>query len=238
MLDPVQHINGFSEGLPPGLIGYSGEEHKTPSRMASKPTAIREEDLPTSYQSATSAHLCPLDYLSHNLLPAVLRKQGFSSITLQPCADYMDPAYFSDIPSLITGLTGFIPTDDDLFNLYRGKSMDLWAIAEDLGRHGCEMVIIQRGIAGSSLYESGTGRKFEIEAYPTRVVNPIGASDAFCGGFMAGLRQTHDPVQAVLYGNVAYSLMIEGHGPFYPLQAITGLASARLEYLQSRVREI
>ncbi|TFG48035.1 MAG: 5-dehydro-2-deoxygluconokinase, partial [Anaerolineales bacterium] len=74
--------------------------------------------------------------------------------------------------------------------------------------------------------------------YPARVRNPIGAGDAFCGGFLAGYRQTFDPLQAMLYGSVASSLVIEGSGPFFALQALAGLAKARLDYIQGAVREV
>ena len=236
--DPLPYLAGSGESLPPGLIGFQDIDQFPASRRSSKATAVREEDLPHSYQTATGAHLCSLDYLSHNLLPAVLRRQGYSTITLNPSPLYMDPAYFGDIPSLITGLTGFIPAEDDLIKLYKGKTFDLWEMAEDLGRYGCDYIVIHRGMSGSYLFDSSTGKKFEVGGYPARVHNAIGGLDAFCGGFLAGLRQSHDPVRAALYGNVAYSMMVEGTGPFYPLKAIPGLANARLDYLESRVREI
>ncbi|MCK4490070.1 MAG: carbohydrate kinase family protein, partial [Anaerolineales bacterium] len=178
------------------------------------------------------------DYLTHNLLPAVLRQQGFSTITLDPSSSYMDPAYFGDIPGLITGLTAFIPSEEDLKNLYKGKTNDLWEMAAELCRYGCEMVIIKRGANGQYLYDATSGKKWDITAYPARVQNPIGAGDAFCGGFLAGYRRNFDPLQAVLYGNVASSLVIEGSGPFFALQALPGLADARLEYLQDMVRSV
>ena len=236
--NPILHASRLGENLPPGLIGYPEKDRIIPNRKTAKVTAIREGDIPQNYLSATGAHLGPLDYLSHNLLPAVLRRLGFSTITLDPGSFYMDPAYAGDIPALVTGLTAFLPSEDDLKNLYKGKTADLWEMAADLGRFGCELVIIKRGIAGQYLYEPASGRKWEISAYPARVKNPIGAGDAFCGGFLAGFRNTFDPLQAVLYGSVAASLVIEGSGPFFALQALPGLAKARLDYIQGAVREV
>ena len=46
------------------------------------------------------------------------------------------------------------------------------------------------------------------------LADPTGAGDAFCGGFLAGYRQTYDPVQAVLHGSVSASLVVEGSGAF------------------------
>jgi hypothetical protein len=236
--DPVSYFSKAGLALPSALIGYSGQSEQISSRRISRETSIRENDIPSAYSIATGAHLCPLDYLSHNLLPAVLRKQGFSTITLDPGSSYMDPNFLGDIPALMPGLTAFLPSEDDLKNLYKGVKADIWEIAEDIGRYGCELIVIKRGAAGQYLYEHSSGRKWMISSYPARVKNPIGAGDAFCGGFLAGYRATFDPLQSVLYGSVASSLVVEGSGPFFALEALSGLASARLEYLQGSVREL
>jgi len=236
--DPIPHFSRLGTALPSGLFGYAPEIKKLDSRRTSRETAIREEDIPSGYSTATGVHLCPLDYLSHNLLPAVLRRHGFSTITLDPSPTYMDPEFIGDIPALVTGLTAFIPSEKDLLNLYKGKSTDLWEIAEDLGRYGCEIIVIKRGVGGQCLYHAAAKKRWEINAYPARVRNTVGAGDAFCGGFLAGYRRTFDPLQAVLHGSVSSSLVIEGSGPFFALQALPGLATARLEYLQNSIREV
>ena len=236
--DPIPHFSKLGLPLPPGLIGYSATSRKLDTRKSTRETAVREEDIPSSYSTATGAHLCSLDYLSHNLLPAVLRQQGFSTITLDPSPTYMDPTFLSDIPGLVTGLTAFLPSEVDLLKLYKGKTLDLWEIAADLGRYGCEMIVIKRGAGGQFLYDAVSKRRWEISAYPSRVKNNVGAGDAFCGGFLAGYRHTFDPLQSVLYGSVSSSLVIEGSGPFFALGALPGLATARLEYLQGAISEV
>ena len=61
-----------------------------------------------------------------------------------------------------------------------------------------------------------------------RVVDVTGAGDAFCGGFMIGLRQTGDPLRAVHYGLVSASLVIEGYGALYALSRGPKVAHERL----------
>lgn len=236
--DPVSHFARAGLALPPALVGYSRPERFSPARRVSRETAVRESDLPPSYLTATGAHLCPLDYLSHNLLPAILRKQGFATLTLDPCPSYMDPAFLGDVPGLMPGLTAFLPSEADLKNLYKGVTNDIWEMAQELSRFGCEVIVIKAGPAGQYLFDSASGRKWSIPSYPARVRNPIGAGDALCGGFLAGFRRTFDPLQAVLFGNVASSLVVEGSGPFFALDALPGLAEARLERLQEAVREV
>ena len=69
-------------------------------------------------------------------------------------------------------------------------------------------------------------------------MDPTGAGDSFCGGFLAGYRQTYEPVQAVLYGNISASLTIEGSGIFYALEGLPGLAQARLSALKDGIRKV
>jgi hypothetical protein len=236
--DPVVVLSRRGVSLPSELLGYKNLWPPKTTRTERLPFAIREAEISDNYKTATGAHICPLDYLSHSLLPAMLRGWSFSTITLDPCSSYMTPEFFGDFPTLIPGLTAIFPAEEDLRNLYKGKSVDLWEIASDLGHYGCELVIIKRGARGQFLYETNSGKKWEIPAYPARVVDPVGIGDTFCGGFLAGFRRSFDPLEAVLLGSVAASLKIEGHGAFFGLEALPGLAEARLEALRTGVREV
>jgi sugar/nucleoside kinase (ribokinase family) len=236
--DPIPHFSKLGMALPPGLIGYTGVNKTLSTRRGTQETAAREEDIPPSYATATGAHLCPLDYLSHNLLPAVLRQRGFSTITLDPSPGYMDPTFIGDIPQLVTGLTAFLPSENDLLNLYQSRTTDLWEIAAELGRYGCELIVVKIESGGQKLYNAVTKKRWNIAGYPAMFKNMVGVGDAFCGGFLAGYRKTFDPLQAVMYGSVSASLMVEGSGPFFALQALPGLAKARLEYLQGGASQV
>ena len=236
--DPVPVLSRRGVPLPAELLGYDNLWPPKSNRRERLPFSIREAEIPEYYRTATGAHVCPQDYLSHSLIPAMLRGQGFSTITLDPCSSYMTPEFFGDFPSLIPGLTAIFPAEEDLRNLYKGKSIDLWEIASDLGGYGCELVVIKRGARGQFLYETASGRKWEIPAYPARIIDPVGIGDTFCGGFLAGFRRSFDPLEAVLLGSVSASLKIEGHGAFFGLDALPGLAEARLEALRTGVREI
>ena len=52
-----------------------------------------------------AAHTVPLDYLTHTLLPAVLRQAEFTTITLDPSPGYINPTYWNEVPALLTGLS-------------------------------------------------------------------------------------------------------------------------------------
>ncbi len=172
------------------------------------------------------------------MLPAILRQAGFTLVTLDPSPGYMTPSFQAEVPSLLIGLTAFLPSEEEVRSLFQSRNEDLWEMAEALASYGCEMVVIKRGERGQLLYDSATRTRWEIPAYSSALVDPTGIGDAFCGGFLAGFRRTYDPLQAVLHGNISASMVIEGHGPFYALEALPGLAQARLEALRQSVRRI
>jgi sugar/nucleoside kinase (ribokinase family) len=236
--DPVAHFARLGLSFPKALLGYRPPAPVQDSRTRLSPTSLRQADIPADYLDASAAHLCPLDYLTHSLLPAILRQAGFTTVMMDPSPGYMNPIFWNDVPALVSGLTAFLPAEEEIRALFHGRSTDLWEMAEALAVYGCEFVAIKRGQNGQFLYDSTSRSRWEIPAYPARLVDPTGGGHAFCGGFLAGYRRTYDPLEAALHGNISASLAIEGQGPFYALDALPGLARARLEALREGVRKV
>jgi hypothetical protein len=236
--DPVVQFARLGLAFPRALLGYRRGKDQLDSRTRLTPTAVRHGDIPPDFMDANAAHLCPLDYLTHSMLPAILRQRQFTMVTLDPSPGYMNSTFFEDVPSLLIGLTAFLPSEEEVRALFQGRSSDLWEMAEALAGYGCEIIVIKRGESGQILYDASSHTRWEVPPYPARLTNPIGAGDAFCGGFLAGYRRTYDPLQAVLFGNISASLVVEGDDPAYALGALPGLSEARLESLRVSVRKV
>jgi hypothetical protein len=236
--DPAAHFTRLHQPFPKALLNYARARNTYDSRTQLTQTSLRQSDIPIDYLDATAAHLCPIDYLTHTLLPAVLRQNGCTTVTLDPSVGTMTPTFWDDIPALVSGLTAFLPNEEEMRTLFQGRSTDLWQMMETITDYGCEIVVVKRGERGQLLYDRATKTHWEISAYPARVIDPTGAGDSFCGGFLAGYHQTYDPLQAVLFGGISASLTIEGSRAFYALDALPGLAQARLEALKEGVRKV
>ena len=236
--DPVIHFGRLGQPLPKDLLNYRVKSTNFDSRTRLMTTSLRQSDIPDDYLNATAAHLCPVDYLTHTLLPAVMRQSGLTTVTLDPSAGSMTPTFWDDIPALAAGLTAFLPSENEMRSLFHGRSTDLWEMAETVASYGCEFVVIKRGESGQYLYDRTTRTRWEISAYPSRLVDPTGAGDAFCGGFLYGYQRTYDPLQAVLFGSISASMVIEGSGPYYALDAVSNLAQARLDAIKETVHKV
>lgn len=236
--NPVAQFARLGLSFPKQLLGYTPPSPQIDSRTLPGILTIRQNDFPVDYLDASAAHLSPMDYLTHTLMPAVLRRGNIHTLTLDPGSQYMNPTFWDDIPVLLSGLTAFLCSEEKIRSLFQGRSTDLWDMAETLAGYGCEFVVIKRGSQGQYLYNSNDRTRWIIPAYPVQVVDPTGSGDAFNGGFLADYRSSYDPLQATLAGCVSASMVIEGTNPFYALDALPGLAKARLNALRDMVHKL
>jgi len=236
--NPVSQFARRDIKFPKSLLGYQApalikEDVRKPGINA--PGVI---DIPKDYLNTSAVHICPLDLTTQGQLLATFKAGNANTIALDPLSGYMQPEFLKDIRDLLSGLTAFIPSKEELQSLFWGQTTDLWEMAEALGQYELEFIVIKSGGRGQLLYDIKGKKRWDIPAYDSRMADPSGVGDAFCGGFLAGFRKTYDPLEAVLYGNVSASLKVEGSGAFYPLEVMPGLAEARLNVLRGAVREI
>ncbi len=235
---PVQHFADRGLPFPSDLMGYQAHHANISSRTTPLKQSLKFSDIPQAYLEATAVHICPIDYLSHLILPSIFRQGQASTISLSPSRGYMTPSFWEEIPCLLSDITVFITEERDVRDLFQGRRADLWDMAEVLGDYGPEYILIRTLSKGCYLYDRVNGRRWVIPDYRTTVVDPTGGADAFAAAFLMGYRENYDPVEAGVMGNIAASLVIEGSGVFYALDSLPGLMEARRLALREFVREI
>jgi len=127
--DPVAHFAHLGQPFPKALLGYRNTASSLDSKIRLLPISLRQGDIHPDFLDASAAHLCPLDYLTHSLLPAVFRQAEFTTVTLDPSPGYMNPTFWDEVPALVTALTAFLPSEEELGALFQGRSSYLWEIA-------------------------------------------------------------------------------------------------------------
>jgi hypothetical protein len=234
---PVSVFLRLEAPFPSELLGYAPSDVRLDSRNRPGIFTLRPSDVPVEYMDATAIHFCPSDFLTHSLMPGNLRQGQIQTITIDPSPGYMNKTFWVDIPQIIAGITAFLPSEEEVYSLFEGKTRDLREIAVTLADYGCEFVVIKRGEKGVLLYDHVSRTFWEIPAYPVQAIDPTGAGDAFCGGFLAGLRLKYDPFEAALMGSVSASFKVRGTGPFYPMEALPELVNARIEILREKTKK-
>ena len=233
-INPVSHFARREMTFPKSLLGYQPPNE----RKFDEARKLIVTDIPDDYLTARAALICPMELITQNQLIAGLKRGSTHTFVLDPAPVTMEPTARRELPALLNGVTAFLPSQEELENLFWGETYDLWEMAEAVSMFGCEYVVIKCGARGQLLYVADNRRKWEIPAYPARLADPTGAGDAFCGGFLAGYCRNYDPLEGVLHGNVSASLKLEGSGAFYPLDVLHGLAEARLNALKDMVRKV
>ncbi len=235
-LDPIDYFSQKGLSYPRGLLGYSQPLQVFDSKTMRAPFSIRESEIPAEYLEATAVHIAPLDYVSHLALPAFFRNKGATTVTLDPAAGYMNPAFLRDLPILFKGVTALITAERKLLALFAGKGVDTWQIVDFIANLGVDIVVVKRGYKGQWLYDRQQKKRWEIPAYPVREYDPTGCGDSFCGGFLAGYRNTYSSLEACLYGNVSASICLESRSPRSLLEFIPRISRFRLDALREKVK--
>ncbi len=233
--NPAEHFARIGQPLPAALHDY---RHSTPGQDDPhnyEPLALRPEDWPENWRGVTAVHLSPLALATHLHAPPRLRQLGIAQITLDPGERYMIPARMAQIKQILPQIDVFLPSAMEIRSLF-GDEVDLGEAALTLTSWGAQWVVVKNGAEGVLLVN---GRSRTVTHFPAyhpandpRISDITGAGDSFCGGFMVGLAKTGDAAQAVQYGLVSASLVIEGYGALYALSR-KDEAQARLALLKN-----
>lgn len=224
---------------PRDLLDYEPPLPHAELRERPSPWTLRARDLPEWMVETRFAHFTPLDFLTHHLVPALLRQSGVTTITLDPGPGYMMAPWRTRVRDLVSSITVFQPSEEELRTLFGGHWEDLWNMAEEVVSWGVPVVVIKRGSQGIWVYDGKGRKRWTIPAYPvTRFRDPTGAGSAFAGGFLVGWSRSEDPVEATLYGVVTASVAVETTGALALLDTLPGLLEARLTLLREGVRRV
>ena len=191
------------------------------------PTA---RDARPSLHEVDCMHLAPMPVESQNELLALAAGQ-VPLITL-------DIPWFpgrtrrGDLPE-VGFASAVLLSEAEIVGHYPGSSAE--DAAADLMRRGVGIVAVKQGGRGSVVFSHDRPEGVRLPVFQTKVVDPTGAGDAYCGGFGVGLSQRGDPISAGLYGTVAASFVIEGFGADYALRYGAPQALRRLDLLRSRI---
>ena len=108
------------------------------------------------------------------------------------------------------------------------------AAVETMLNWGVSCVALRMGAEGSQVHTS-TGESWRIPAVPAPIVDTTGAGDAYCGGFLIGLGEGLDPLEAALRAAVSASFALEQFGVPVFDDKIAVEAEQRLAWARERV---
>lgn len=154
---------------------------------------VRPEDVPAAWWRARGVHLCA------NAVPELIacaraaRAAGLC-VTLDP--GFRAAELGGDELDMLLGLVdAFLPSAKELAALRPGLTQE--AALASLGQGRSCIVGVKRGAQGALLRLPGDGTLRAMPARPAIARDPVGAGDAFCGGFLTGLADAAGPDEAL-----------------------------------------
>jgi sugar/nucleoside kinase (ribokinase family) len=193
------------------------------------------EQLPAAYRQARGFHLGVHPEEPDLGFIRALRELG-ATLSVEPFRGAQRSLTEAELRKLATAGQIFSPNQAEAVSLVGpGEPLQL---VERLVEAGAEVVALRQGAAGALVRRADTGETWQIPALETAVVDPTGAGNAFCGGFLAGWVQTGNICPAGMYGVVAASFLLEQVGLPSPGPKLHQEAAQRLNILRTRVYQI
>ncbi|WAC26092.1 carbohydrate kinase family protein [Ancylobacter sp. SL191] len=190
---------------------------------------VRLEDVPAAYRQARAAHLAANRPDQQVEVARGLSREGIG-VSVDPGSNAgLYPA--ADLAELFRASRAFLPSEKELEALAPG--LGLAAGLLHVQRLGAPIMVVKLGARGCGWLRPD-GALDTMPAFPVAAVDPTGAGDAFCGGFLAGLVLFEDVRAAICLGTISASFAVEAFGPFHLLGTPRHIARARLDsYLAS-----
>jgi sugar/nucleoside kinase (ribokinase family) len=192
------------------------------------------EDIPSHFEAAQGIHICPIRNRSQAALVTHLAKRRvplFLDLIVIPGQIELD---HSTALEPWRRLRAFLPSLEEVKALY--GDLPLAQLVACVQALPSEHFAIKMGHMGSLVSDPNQGNVYRVPAYPARVVDATGAGDAYCGGFMVGLQETGDPIEAAVWGTVAASFVIEDFGALHALDVPSTAANERRRELRRQVQ--
>jgi sugar/nucleoside kinase (ribokinase family) len=191
-------------------------------------------DPPRSYMAARGYHLAPASSegqmrgrdVVRSARPEALISLDILTSPLVNVQPYLDG-------SALAGIDVFSPSIVETEDLWPGESLD--DVFQRIADAGVRWIAIKMDVRGSAVHDAVSGATYRLPIYPAKTVDATGAGDAFSGGFLEGIVETGDVLEAGLRGTISASFAVEYWGAFGMLQVTREMAEERLEWLRTRV---
>jgi len=198
-------------------------------------------DVPPGYRAARGWHLgVHPDEPDWELLAGLRGLGGVVSVeTFRPAEQPLPPAALrrllqaADIfaPNALSAQS-LVGPGEPVEMARRLLAAGAWLLALRLGALG-SLVAAANSAAGA-----GGGQAALIPSLPVRVVDTVGAGNAYCGAFLTGWVETHDLVEAGLRGAAAASIIIEHFGTPVVTDELRREAATRVRLMRAGVRRL
>ncbi|MBY5972677.1 carbohydrate kinase family protein [Ferrimonas balearica] len=193
--------------------------------------APEPQDIPADWLAEVSHwHLPLLPLARHRALVAALASAPGQVQADCPTRAALVGAPFERLAASLPAIDVFLPSTSDL-DVF-APDLDPRGALQALRAQGARSVVLKAGADGVYVLE---GRRLtHMPAWPATPIDPTGAGDAFCGGFLVARAQGADLVAAAALGSACASFALETADP---LDLLEGGRAEVLRRMDSLMQE-
>lgn len=209
--------------------------HKNASGMDSEidPTT---QQIPADYLNVKVAHLSAMGFQAQHAIASYLTSKNvdYSYDITQASLKIEGEQYSGNFATVNSKL--LLPSIEEVELIY-GKQ-PLLPLLEKISETGPKVIAVKMGSQGSIVFDAHANRAYHIPIFPVNVVDPSGAGDAYCGGFIAGFYETGSILEAGIYGTASASFAIQDFGALHLLKVSKDEITKRGNYLRKNIETI
>ena len=193
--------------------------------------APEPQDIPAAWmQEVGHWHLPLLPLARHRALVAALAGAAGQVQADCPTRAALLGAPFTRLAESLPDIDIFLPSTSDL-DVF-APDLDPRGALAALRAHGARSVVLKAGADGVYVLEGA--QVTHLPAWPATPIDPTGAGDAFCGGFLVARAQGADLLEAAALGSASASFALETADPLELLGADRNEALLRRDGLLAR----
>jgi ribokinase len=168
---------------------------------------LTPDQVPDAWRGARGVHLAPS---APEVMLAMLDRFGPDTVVTADPGWQLAERPLASLAPLLVRLRAFLPSEVELRALVPGAGL-AEALAE-LAELCPGAVAVKLGAKGVLVWDRAAAAPVAVAARPVAAADPTGAGDSFCGGFLAGLVETGDPINAARFGAIAASRVVTRFG--------------------------
>ncbi|SFJ97574.1 carbohydrate kinase family protein [Celeribacter neptunius] len=193
------------------------------------------DDIPASWLGEVNHwHLPLLPLARHRALVDTLSRAAGMIHADCPTRQELIAAPFERLQQTLTMIDVFLPSTSD-FDVF-APTLDVTQALLALRHHGAGALILKAGADGVYLLEDHS--LLHLPAFPAEPIDPTGAGDAFCGGFLVARAAGASMIDAAAMGSASASFALETANPLDLLEVERAEVTARMQAIRSQVKSL
>lgn len=170
-------------------------------------TPLTPDQIPIRFWQARGMHLAPSGLA---VMAAMLDRAPEAMVVIADPGWQLARHTLAELAPILKRLDAFLPSEVELRHFV--PDTGLVTALEILSQHCPGTVAVKLGPRGVLVWDRARAEAIPVPSQNVTACDPTGAGDAFCGGFLAGLVETSDPLQATRFGALAAARVVTRFG--------------------------